>query len=161
MVENKKKVNWDDACLPIGLNNYAKEFLDTAIYLAKNPKYSFKSPTYYLASHAIELSLKAYLMANDISLQQLKSEYGHDLAKLYEKSKEFGFNRQMEQLGSDPESFAHVIDLINPYYCSKEFEYIKTGFQTLPTIEILIKSAKALIKTVHSLCEADRKSRKV
>lgn len=116
------EMSWDNACKPLGLNRRAKSYLDAAIFLGADSKLSFSMPRYYLTSHSIELSLKAFLMTQGLSLQKLKDKFGHDLEKLYLKTKEFDFDRQLQTLGADIEIFEAAIRIINKYYTSKELE---------------------------------------
>jgi len=45
-----------------------------------------------------------------------------------------------------------AIDLVNVVYRDKEFEYIKTGARTIPTIDILRATTELLIKSLERYC---------
>ena len=48
-------------------------------------------PKYFLAGHAVELALKAYLLQNGVSASYLR-KVGHDIGKLSAKSQLIGLN---------------------------------------------------------------------
>ncbi|MCB2227263.1 MAG: hypothetical protein KQH53_11350 [Desulfarculaceae bacterium] len=154
-----------NACEPFGLFNYAKCFLDAACSLYKeigstNPTHT--APIYYLSSHSIELVVKAYLMAHGRDLNELKKKpYGHDLCRLYCEACNYGLPRQLRKTGSKPYMIAAIIELTNKYYHGKEFEYLFTGFKSLPKLDALIQCAKGLLTAVYPVCLSHMKSTKL
>jgi hypothetical protein len=84
--------------VPLGIlserfNAGAKDYLSDAEYLirdAKNNHSQVKLPTYFLLSHALELSLKAYLAARGVEINDLIN-FGHNLQVAYDRALELGF----------------------------------------------------------------------
>lgn len=109
------------------------------------------SPAYYLYCHAIELVLKAYLRGSGSSLEELK-HIGHDLSKAYEKALVAGLKSKCA-LTPDMET---AINLVNQVYRDKEFEYIKIGARTIPTIEILRETTELLVSNLERYCYKKR-----
>jgi HEPN domain-containing protein len=130
-----------------GLLYFAEQFWIAAKATAKpeqrTPEH-FRIPSfvaYYLAGHAIELALKAFLRADGRTLDQLKT-IGHDIEKLADESKGSGFSLS--------DKARAVVRLIGGNYTAKRFEYIVTGVYTLPiwtdveaaVEEVILESAK-------------------
>jgi hypothetical protein len=59
------------------------------------PKTRFVSPMYFLLGHAIELTLKAYLLASGVSAATLRNKVGHDLKRALQHAKNHGSVRRM------------------------------------------------------------------
>jgi hypothetical protein len=55
-------------------------------------------PTGFLASHGLELALKAYLLHSGVSVAKLKRNYGHNLNKLYRAATQRGLTAQFDLL---------------------------------------------------------------
>jgi hypothetical protein len=55
-------------------------------------------PTYFLLSHALELTLKAYLAAKNVSEKDLRRKIKHDLTHAYAKANENGFRMDDERV---------------------------------------------------------------
>jgi hypothetical protein len=78
---------------PYGFFHNGKEFFDTAKTF--NQTAHFSPIPYYLFCHAIELLLKAFLLANGISKKDLPKRdiYGHNLEKILKKANELGLGK--------------------------------------------------------------------
>src|SRR4051794_18481307 len=94
-----------------------ESFLKTAIHThealdAKALKLRFDMPVYYLYSHAIELTLKAFLRAKGLTARELSFKpWGHDLLELWNGCCARGLTLPLPM---QPETEA-VIDLLAPY----------------------------------------------
>lgn len=114
---------------PIGTFNYAHSFwgaakaLDT-LQWAERETHS-DSPTEFLYWHAIELFLKAFLLADGVPLDELrKKKFGHNITNLTAEAKKRGLaltNRDEDLLSFMP-STEGMIDL----------RYLKVGVRTRP-----------------------------
>ncbi len=84
----------EERTTPTGLARYAFEYIDAArlvdTHHGKRPGFELVSPVpaYFLAAHGIELTLKAYLRHEGVSVRDLSRRYGHDLHACYRKAKE-------------------------------------------------------------------------
>jgi hypothetical protein len=136
----------------MGLWTYAKDYLDAGYAVTTSvPRALAPTPAYYLYCHAIELALKAYLRGTGASITDLK-RIGHDLSKAYKKALSIGIKDICELT---PE-LVEAIELANPIYSKKEFEYIKVGFRTLPNINVLQATAVSLIYGIKQFCYKNR-----
>jgi len=135
----------------------AGSFLQTAIFAhealaTSNLKLRFEMPIYYLYSHSIELTLKAFLRSSGLTAKELtRREWGHDLLKLWEGCFDRGFNLdQQTRL-----MIRGVLDLLAFYATTYEFRYVQVGLKTLPTLEAVREAAEALQIAIKPIAEAD------
>jgi HEPN domain-containing protein len=148
---NDKKLHEDPKrTTPIGLARYAADFFDTALaadeIIGRRPGFEIIAPipVMYLVGHAIELALKAYLLANGITLRKLKRNYGHDLHRILRKAKELGLQDSVE-LTDDDES---MVELLNELYSTKQLQYIVSGSKTYPVFGPLHEVAEKLVRGI-------------
>ena len=142
----------DERTTAIGLARYAYEYLDAAILVDQHhgaqPGHEFISPipAYYLASHAIELTLKAYLRHRGVSARQLRSRryYGHDLRACYRKAKELGLRDIFKMHADDLRALLLLIQLNE----NQELRYIRTGAKRFPSWAIVEPLAVRLHQAV-------------
>lgn len=76
----------------IGLFNYAHSYAASAVALAKTPPNDTthpEAPVDFLAFHAIELYLKAFLRAKGLTVAEVK-KIGHGLTKLRDRARDLG-----------------------------------------------------------------------
>jgi hypothetical protein len=115
----------------MGLLKMSHDYLDAFNIIHeknKNITYLF-SVKFYLLAHSTELSLKAYLRFKGYSVKKLQS-LGHDLEAIYkELLSNFVYTLDMRSVA--------YINLINPYYKSKQFEYPTTGTKSVVELEKL------------------------
>ena len=135
----------------IGLARYAKDYLEAAIVvdqeLGKGKKYWHISPmpAYFLLTHGLELTLKAYLRHQGLSVEQISTrELGHDLKALYTKACELGLN-DLYQLTADDSSAFELLIEVNEFH---QLRYIQTGFKTFPSWAIVEPFAVRLHQAV-------------
>lgn len=138
-----------DRTSSLGLWRYAKEFAEAANSIAQLDPTSI--PAYYLVCHAIELALKAFLRGSGASLSVLK-RLGHDLPLLFEKA----IRNSLDAHCKLTAEHQRAVTLANRYYRTKEFEYITTGYKSLPKIDILQEAATRLVKELRGFCTKNR-----
>lgn len=119
----------------IGLARYAKEYLQAAIVvdeeMGRGKEYARISPTpaYFLLSHGLELTLKAYLRFAGLTVEELGArDLGHDLKALYAKACELGLTDLHQMTTEDAEAFEMLVEL-NEFH---QLRYIQTGVKTFP-----------------------------
>lgn len=90
------------------------------------------SPRYFLFCHAIELALKAYILASGGNRKERKPRsVRHHLKNLYDRAKELGYQ------SSDPR-IPEVVEWLEPYHSDFSFRYKEaTGLRVLPNPEEL------------------------
>lgn len=100
----------------IGLARYAKEYLEAAIVVdqemgSKKEHVTISPiPAYFLLTHGIELTLKAYLRHAGLTVEQLGArELGHDLRALYTKARELGLDDLYKLTAEDAEAFELLV----------------------------------------------------
>lgn len=104
----------------IGLFNYAHSYAASAVALEKAPPNDTThpgAPVDFLAFHAIELYLKAFLRAKGLTVAEVK-KIGHGLTKLRDRARE---------LGLTVDDANGVIDLAEAVMMERR--YIRVGFK--------------------------------
>ncbi|MBL8207946.1 MAG: hypothetical protein JNM09_27175 [Blastocatellia bacterium] len=132
---------------------YAADFLNAhKSYKSAKP---FSPASYYLVCRSLELSLKAYLLANGVTRQEIKNQkmLGHDLQKLLQKAVTLKIN----SISSISPTQEQEIQKANGWYARKGFEYFELqnlvdGNETLPDMSVLIEIADQLIVDLKPLC---------
>lgn len=133
---------------PLGFHHYGSEFFEAGESFNKTKK-GFSPVPYYLYLRSVELLLKAFLLSNDIPIEDLKDrkKFGHHLVKVLKKAKSLKIDDVVEiSLEEEKE-----VSKANAYYASKGFEYFEIknavkGYPNLPDLEILKKLASKLVK---------------
>lgn len=120
----------------VGLARYARDYLEAALvvdeHLGKRPHYLRVAPipAYFLLTHALELTLKAYLRAAGLTVEQLSYRpLGHDLRALYSKARDLGLPALYE-LTEEDSSALHLLAELNEGH---QLRYIETGAKTFPS----------------------------
>lgn len=117
----------------IGLARYAKEYLEAAIVVDQEMGSKKKHvtispiPAYFLLTHGLELTLKAFLRHSGLSVEDL-SKVGHNLKALYAKARELGLDDLYQMTKEDAEAFELLVE-VNEFH---QLRYIQTGFKTFP-----------------------------
>lgn len=101
-------------------------------------------PVLFLIGQSIELSLKAFLLSEGVSLRKLRYKYGHELHRALRKAKELGLSNFVEFSEED----LFVVELLNQLYSSKQLQYIVTGAKTFPVFGSLERMALKLCHAV-------------
>lgn len=117
----------------IGLARYAKEYLEAAIVVdqemgSKKEHVTISPiPAYFLLTHGLELTLKAFLRHSGLSVEDLL-KVGHNLKALYAKARELGLDGLYQMTKEDAEAFELLVE-VNEFH---QLRYIQTGFKTFP-----------------------------
>lgn len=133
----------------------AKKYLNAAKSVYKPPvtmrdkltcRASF--PAYFLIGRSIELSLKAFLFARGVKVNQLKYKYSHDLEKLIAESRRRKIGREVKL------NNGHIsaIKILNAPYKHKLLEYSEVGSYTLPLYWLICEGAANLVNGLYSFC---------
>lgn len=139
---------------PLGFVLYSLDFLSA--YESFETHKPFSPSKYYLVCRSIELSLKAYLLTKNLSIDNLKRKIGHDLHKTLRKAKELGLDSDV----GISQSERAEIEKANLWYKRKGFEYFSVenmvesfqGYSTLPDLQVLVMLANKLISSIKPLC---------
>ena len=135
---------------PIGLARYSSEFLEAALIadekMGRRGGYEITAPVpvMFLVGQSIELSLKAYLLHRGISLEKLRTKFGHNLHKLLRKAKEL----ELKKVVDFTEDELGTIEALNDLYASKQLQYIVTGAKIFPVFGPLQTATKKLVSAV-------------
>ena len=126
---------------PQGFAKHAQEFFCAAdLVLAKAESVSL--PAYFLLGRSIELSLKAFLLHQGVSISVLSSKkLGHNLEVLLDKAKKYGVDQhvQLDTLECG------VVQLLSFDYAEKRLEYRNTGgTYYLPLLDVTWDIARKL-----------------
>jgi hypothetical protein len=143
----------DDASrtTPRGLWTDGEGMLDAAEVLVKQQAKSGSwqmrlfMPTYFLLGHGIEVTLKAVLLENGSSLEELKEDIKHNL----ERAAHRVVNLNIDPLSGLVESKTALVQRLNRYYSAKVFEYRKAGHMRLPSTEELLLFFNGLHKLAN------------
>jgi hypothetical protein len=145
-----------DRSPPITVFLSGESFFRSAQYLrrgleTKELRLRFEMPAYYLYSHALELTLKAFLRCKGVHSNHLRShKFGHKLQVLWDAC-------VAEGLRSHPVTDAFIkqaVELLDPFATDFEFRYVKIGFKQLPTLEDVESAVADLLAAVRPHCEA-------
>ena len=129
----------------MGLLTDAKEMLAAAKLLHDSDVWKVQGPTYYLLGHSIEVALKSFLLANGTSHGTLKKKLGHNLSKTARRV----ISARSNLVSPIVQEHLAAIDMLNPYYQAKEFEYRVTGAKTYPVKEALFAFLDAVIPKIE------------
>lgn len=138
---------------PYGFFHYGRSFFDTAKAFKQS---AYFSPVpYYLHCHAIELLLKAFLLAKGVPKTDLPKPalYRHDLDKILKKAKELGLGAVVTITQEQEKE----IEKANKYYADKGFEYFYVinavrAYPELPDLSSLEWVASALLTQLEAIC---------
>lgn len=131
-----------------GLWRFAKEYLSAAVLVGSDPTHEISAPRYYLLGHSTELALKAFLLTNGVSLNELRQQIGHDLEAALEKANAFGLDKIVS---ISPEE-DYSVRLLSRTYKPKEHEYIVIGYRQLPQPELIVSFIERLLNATRKLC---------
>ena len=138
---------------PVGYAVYAEQFLKAAQSIPKEDK-KFTPVPYYLYCRALELILKAFLLAKGHRPSKLRKKYGHNLKALWKAAGKDGLADAVPEL---PSEIGSVLALANPYYKGKALEYFDfgrwaDGYMRLPSLDQLGDSTAMLIEHLKPYC---------
>jgi len=143
---------------PVGFALYAEEFYIAAVSIPQQSRArgntSFTPVPYYLLCRALELILKAFLLAEYRTLDELKQRYGHDLEKLWHEAIKHGLSEVVIETSSN---FSSDLSKANSYYKGKAFEYFDFsrwahGYKDLPPFERFRDDIKSVVEETKRHC---------
>ena len=117
----------------------------------KGPEHE-QVPVLYLIGHSMELSIKAYLLQNGLTLRELRRRYGHDLHKCMKKAKELGLLNMVKLDDGEITAFDALAEL----YSTKQLEYIVTGEKEFPITGSLYSASQKLLGAICPLVGFNR-----
>lgn len=131
-----------------GMWRYSNEFLIAGSVVKASAEGKYSNPAIFLFCRAMELSLKAFLLARGVSVSELRNpkRFGHNLNNLVREAR----RRKLGQYHKLTRQDIKAIDLLNAEYSSKHFEYIVTGTIKVPPIdgvELLVVQLVINLKT--------------
>jgi hypothetical protein len=134
---------------PAGLLRFANEYARAAMIVA-DANDRLHNPSYFLAGHSIELSLKAFLLKRGVPYTDLRSprRFGHNLVALLVEARRRKIGREV----AIDRSVDRQIPVLNEMYASKRFEYIVTGAYTVPHLDHLTWFAVHLATGLRGYC---------
>jgi len=157
MTTSRTAPSVNDRSPPISIFLSGEAFLNAArhthrAYSDRSLKLRFEMPIFYLYSHAIELTMKAFLRARGVSAVKLKDpkRFGHSLQNLWNEC-------LAHELVVDPAPqvvIEGVVSLLEPYATSYEFRYIRTGLKEFPSLEDVRLAAEKLAAAIRPVCDA-------
>ena len=143
----------DKQTTPFGLWRYGNDFMRAATTILINHNEQAFMPYYFLIGQSIELSLKAFLLADGVELEVLHKKYGHKLDQLITLANE----HNIQEVVNIKNTHVAVIDLMSKEYNGKRYQYIKTGMMNLPHIPLVHEAGELLSTELKNFCyEADK-----
>lgn len=145
-----------DRSPPIGMFLSGESFFKAARHLhraleTKELRLRFDMPVYYLYSHALELTLKAFLRAKGFSARRLKSpEFSHKLQVLWATCVTEGLHSHPVTDGF----IAQAVEMLDPFATEFEFRYLKVGCTQIPELDAVESAVTDLIVAVKPHCLA-------
>ena len=139
---------------PFGFWRYGSQYAEARKVVRCDHK-KFSPVPYYLSCRALELLLKAYLLAQGWEVRDVKRDLHHNLERALKQAEEAGLGQVLRITAARRE---HV-RLANGYYNSKSFEYIDIvkmvhAYRDLPNIRVLDRFNAALVKKLKPICLA-------
>jgi len=101
------------------------------------------APTYFIRSHAIELLLKACLLANGWTLKDCQYKIGHQLAKALEEAEKFGLDVSAQT--------KQTILTLSPLHENYTFRYRPDKPYAFPNQTVATDAVADLFDKVHAI----------
>jgi hypothetical protein len=132
-----------------GLWSYASQYQQAARAVSASP---FNVARFYLACHALELALKAFLSTKGLSLERMARRPGHDLATALAEAERL---RLADVVRLPPLQRKEVRRA--RYYGEKVFEYPAWipsvhGFKDIPDLDLLMGATDRLLRKLREPC---------
>ena len=135
---------------PVGFWNFAMYFFRAAETLVKTKNAHHDGVAYYLFSHSVELALKALFAFKGYDDDKLRAFLGHDLKRAWKKAIRAGFDDYLTEAEFD--RIQKMVLAINPYYKTKELEYLRPGIKRYPWLsEMYVCTAHLLLAAGHAI----------
>jgi hypothetical protein len=104
------------------------------------------APTYFLRSHAIELLLKACLLANGWTVKQCRDKLGHRLSEAMREAEAVGL-----ALSDQTKS---VVGTLSPLHEDYTFRYRPQRSYAFPSAKVAAEAVAELFDKVHRIIAA-------
>jgi len=133
---------------PFGMWRYGDDFRKAAVAVLSVHNDRHFMPYYFLLGQSIELSLKAFLLARGMELEELRKKYGHNLKKLLDESRrrKLGTEVKLDQV------HCGAIHILGIEYLGRRFQYIRTGGMLLPEAWLAQEAADKLSQGLKKYC---------
>ncbi|TNJ32644.1 HEPN domain-containing protein [Arenimonas terrae] len=132
-----------------GLWRFARDYSVAGGIVANAAKDKYSDPAYFLYGRSIELALKAFLVARGVSYSELRGRaYGHDLVALLRRAR----RHRLGQFAKISPTEMKALALLNEHYSSKRFEYIVTGFFSVPDFFGIQLFTHQLVSALKDFC---------
>lgn len=134
----------DDRTNPFGLFNYARSYWQSGVSLhgAKIKVTHPHAPVTLLLAHAIELYIKSFLRLQGMSVNDIKSAFGHDFRKLLTEAEARGLHFDDED--------RVVVEVLTEQETIRRSRYIETGSFSRPTLRALSATCRSLDESVSA-----------
>lgn len=147
-MDEQSRKEEDGVTNAFGLWRYGNDYFNAAFTLHKHHAESAFTPFYATVGQSIELSLKAFLVASGVEVQDVRKKFGHRLIDLLKESKGKG----LEKVVKLEDSHWGMIDLMSKEYSGKRYHYIETGRLMLPHSEGILHAAQTLTVGLQDYC---------
>lgn len=135
--------------LPLSVISQASDFLRAARREVEEGQTSFCLLEYFLVARALELALKAFLLTRGYAEPDVV-RIRHDLEACLREARDVGLGEVFEPT----EAQLSALRRINPYYVSKDLEYLTTGRKDFPDVDALLRCASSLIDAIRPEAKA-------
>jgi HEPN domain-containing protein len=138
----------------LGLLNFAASYMRAAEHLVSEIEHGrlklrFHDPVEFLAGHAVELALKAFLRARGLADDELQ-RLGHDLEELMNEAKRLGLTVEVTEQES-----RHVLLLNARYgYSPYRVRYLETGAYDAHDDRVVLAFARRVEAAIRPAIEA-------
>jgi len=139
--------------MPVMFHDFARDFLKAAEGCQVTG--DFSPVPCFLYCKSIELSLKAFLLAENVPVTKLKGKrsVGHNLERALEEAELQGLFDIVEI----PRQYKEELRKANYYYVEKAFEYVdnyKVMMMRvdLPSLKVLFEFASILVEKLEKVC---------
>ena len=127
----------------------ARNYLNVARII--QPPFEISSPRYFLLCHAIELCLKAYILASGGEQSELKGSLSHRLKQTFERAVTLGYQPSDERVDE-------LVTWLSPFHEDYSFRYKKTGRKELPPPETVIEILASMLVQIEPVARAAYRS---
>jgi hypothetical protein len=138
--------------LAVGFANDAEAYIGAAQQLED---FKYFGPRYFLFCHALELLLKAQILASGGDQQEL-FKIRHDLEEAYDRAVELGYTPADERV-------KQTVIWLSPLHKDHIFRYKETGYLVVPepgdlaaTFRSMHQEIEATVRTAYFKAEASR-----
>jgi hypothetical protein len=138
----------DDRTTPLGLFDYARSYWQSGVLLhhVKSDVSNPDAPVSLLFAHAMELYLKAFLRLKGVSVQRVKSGFGHDFRKLVDEASARGLPFTSED--------STIAAMLTEQESIRHSNYIETGHYRQPKLAALSRTCSRLDEAVGTALDA-------